>query len=226
MIPLVMLLVPETPAFFQPGVPDGAVDKINRSLKAFAKPPISALPALAAIGGQAQGDRHPGEPAPASGHAAAGVRLHVPHDDLLLHPQVGGADRVRHRLQPARRGERADLGQYRRRDRRRPVRPSCSRNGDIKWPTIVACWCWASVAVAWPSAWATTPCGLALRHLPDDVLPQCRDRRLLRRLRPGLPGLCARDRHRLRAWRRRARRGRLADHRRAFCSRRSATTSC
>src|SRR5690606_41581160 len=34
---------------------------------------------------QAQGDRNPFEPAVAAGHAAAGVRLPVPHADLLLH---------------------------------------------------------------------------------------------------------------------------------------------
>ncbi len=47
LIPIVMLLVPETPAFFAVRRPAGAVDKINRSLTAFSKPTISALPALA-----------------------------------------------------------------------------------------------------------------------------------------------------------------------------------
>jgi MFS family permease len=45
MIPLVVLLVPETPAFFAARRPDGAVAKINRSLKAFGKAAIEALPA-------------------------------------------------------------------------------------------------------------------------------------------------------------------------------------
>jgi MFS family permease len=44
MIPLVMLLVPETPAFFAARRPAGAVEKINRSLAAFRQPPIETLP--------------------------------------------------------------------------------------------------------------------------------------------------------------------------------------
>ena len=44
LIPLVMLLVPETPAFYSALRPDGAVEKINKSLRAFAKPAIEALP--------------------------------------------------------------------------------------------------------------------------------------------------------------------------------------
>jgi MFS family permease len=44
MIPLVMLLVPETPAFYAARRPEGALDKINRSLKALRQPPIDALP--------------------------------------------------------------------------------------------------------------------------------------------------------------------------------------
>jgi predicted MFS family arabinose efflux permease len=47
MIPLVLLLVPETPAFYAARRPDGALDKINRSLRAFAKPSISAMPEIA-----------------------------------------------------------------------------------------------------------------------------------------------------------------------------------
>jgi MFS family permease len=46
LIPLVALLVPETPAFFAARRPVGAVDKINRSLKAFGKPGVTELPAL------------------------------------------------------------------------------------------------------------------------------------------------------------------------------------
>jgi len=44
MIPLVMLLVPETPAYFAARRPAGALEKINRSLAAFGKPPIAGLP--------------------------------------------------------------------------------------------------------------------------------------------------------------------------------------
>ena len=44
MIPLVMLLVPETPAYFAARRPEGALDKINRSLRALRQPPIEALP--------------------------------------------------------------------------------------------------------------------------------------------------------------------------------------
>ena len=46
MIPLVMALVPETPAFYAATRPDNAVPRINRSLAAFGKPPIEALPEL------------------------------------------------------------------------------------------------------------------------------------------------------------------------------------
>jgi MFS family permease len=48
MIPLVMLLVPETPAFYAARRPEGALDKINRSLRALRQPPIDALPQVAA----------------------------------------------------------------------------------------------------------------------------------------------------------------------------------
>jgi predicted MFS family arabinose efflux permease len=44
MIPLVMLLVPETPAFYAARRPEGALDKINKSLRALRQPPIDALP--------------------------------------------------------------------------------------------------------------------------------------------------------------------------------------
>ncbi|BBC71834.1 MFS transporter [Altererythrobacter sp. B11] len=44
MIPLVMLLVPETPAYFAARRPEGALEKINRSLAAFRKPAITSLP--------------------------------------------------------------------------------------------------------------------------------------------------------------------------------------
>ena len=43
MIPFVMVFVPETPAFFAATRPANAVPRINRSLAAFAKPPISGL---------------------------------------------------------------------------------------------------------------------------------------------------------------------------------------
>lgn len=44
MIPLVMLLVPESPAYYAARRPDGAVEKINRSLRSLRQPPIDALP--------------------------------------------------------------------------------------------------------------------------------------------------------------------------------------
>lgn len=47
MIPLVLLLVPETPAFYAARRPKGAVEKINRSLRALQKPQIEALPEIA-----------------------------------------------------------------------------------------------------------------------------------------------------------------------------------
>lgn len=48
MIPLVALLVPETPAFFSATRPADAVARINRSLAAFGKAAIAALPAVVA----------------------------------------------------------------------------------------------------------------------------------------------------------------------------------
>jgi MFS family permease len=50
MIPLVMLLVPETPAFYTATRPADAVAKINRALAAFGKAPIAALAAATASG--------------------------------------------------------------------------------------------------------------------------------------------------------------------------------
>ncbi|MEO0033331.1 MAG: hypothetical protein RIS94_3089 [Pseudomonadota bacterium] len=44
LIPLVMLLVPETPAYFAARRPADAVERINRALRTFGKPAISALP--------------------------------------------------------------------------------------------------------------------------------------------------------------------------------------
>jgi MFS family permease len=46
MIPLVFLLVPETPAFFTARRPEGALEKVNRSLRALKKATIDALPPL------------------------------------------------------------------------------------------------------------------------------------------------------------------------------------
>ncbi|MFM5950294.1 MAG: MFS transporter [Novosphingobium sp.] len=47
MIPLVALLVPETPAFLVAARRAGALERINRSLAVFGKAPIAALPELA-----------------------------------------------------------------------------------------------------------------------------------------------------------------------------------
>ncbi|MBO9519191.1 MAG: MFS transporter [Porphyrobacter sp.] len=44
MIPLVMLLVPETPAFYAARRPEGALAKINKSLRALRQPEIAELP--------------------------------------------------------------------------------------------------------------------------------------------------------------------------------------
>ncbi|MBN8500075.1 MAG: MFS transporter [Sphingomonadales bacterium] len=46
MVPLVAVLVPETPAFFAATRPADALARINRSLVVFGKPPIAALPAV------------------------------------------------------------------------------------------------------------------------------------------------------------------------------------
>jgi len=48
MIPLVMLLVPETPAFYAARRPADALEKINKSLRALRQPPIDALPEIEA----------------------------------------------------------------------------------------------------------------------------------------------------------------------------------
>lgn len=50
MIPMVMLLVPETPAFYAARRPAGALEKLNRSLAAFGKPTIEALPLVDSTG--------------------------------------------------------------------------------------------------------------------------------------------------------------------------------
>src|SRR5690606_3262655 len=52
MTPLVVLLVPETPAYFVARRPEGAIDKVNKSLRAFGKEPVSALPELKLEGPQ------------------------------------------------------------------------------------------------------------------------------------------------------------------------------
>jgi MFS family permease len=44
MIPLTLLLVPETPAFFAARRPEGALEKINKSLRTFNLPAIAELP--------------------------------------------------------------------------------------------------------------------------------------------------------------------------------------
>ncbi|WP_338242624.1 MFS transporter [Aurantiacibacter hainanensis] len=46
MIPLVMLLVPETPAYFASRRPSRALEKMNKSLAAFGKPTVEALPII------------------------------------------------------------------------------------------------------------------------------------------------------------------------------------
>ena len=50
MIPLVMLLVPETPAFYVARRPEGALAKLNKSLRAFAKPEIPDMPVVKTTG--------------------------------------------------------------------------------------------------------------------------------------------------------------------------------
>lgn len=46
MIPLIVLLVPETPAFYAARRPEGALEKINRSLRTLRQPEISAMPTI------------------------------------------------------------------------------------------------------------------------------------------------------------------------------------
>lgn len=46
MIPIVMLLVPESPAYYAARRPEGALEKINRSLRTYGQPEISAMPVI------------------------------------------------------------------------------------------------------------------------------------------------------------------------------------
>ncbi len=50
MIPLVMALVPETPAYYVARRPAGALEKANKSLAAFGKPALAGLPSLEETG--------------------------------------------------------------------------------------------------------------------------------------------------------------------------------
>lgn len=50
MIPLIVWLVPETPAFYAARRPNGALEKINKSLRALRQPPVEALPEIKADG--------------------------------------------------------------------------------------------------------------------------------------------------------------------------------
>ncbi len=52
MIPLVIALVPETPAFLATQNKPGALERVNRSLRTLAKPEIAALPAVIETGPQ------------------------------------------------------------------------------------------------------------------------------------------------------------------------------
>ena len=59
MIPLIMLLVPETPAFFAARRRPDAVDRINKSLRAYKLPPVDSLPPLRADVAKAKVWGHP-----------------------------------------------------------------------------------------------------------------------------------------------------------------------
>jgi MFS family permease len=52
MIPLVLILVPETPAFLATQKKEGALHKVNRSLRAFGKPEVESLPKVVEEGPQ------------------------------------------------------------------------------------------------------------------------------------------------------------------------------
>ncbi len=86
---------------------------------------------------------------------------------------------------PARGGEHADLGQHRRRDRRVPVRLPAAASGTSR-ARLIACAVLGSAAVAYFGLGSDSLVGLARDGVPDDVLPQRGDRRLLRRLRARL----------------------------------------
>ena len=213
MIPLVMLLVPETPAFYAARRPEGALDKINRSLRALRKPPIDDAADISPTAPKPKVTDILSNPRlrPVTLLLAFGYMFHTHH--VLLHPQVRGADR--RRLPASRQPEAASTLTW--------ANIGGAIGGalfgflmtkwDIKGPTIAAA-VLGSVAVVSFGMGSDTLWGWRVGHVPDDVLPQRRDRRLLRRLRARLPGLCPRHRHRLRARRRPRRRGGLADHRR------------
>ena len=77
MIPLVALLVPETPAFYAAKRAPDALQKINRSLRALAKPVIDALPEVRS--GPKPRITDILSSRAAQGHVAACLRLHAPH---------------------------------------------------------------------------------------------------------------------------------------------------
>src|SRR5690606_17149907 len=52
MIPIVVLIVPETPAFLATQKKEGALERVNKSLRAFGKAAISALPTAVEEGPQ------------------------------------------------------------------------------------------------------------------------------------------------------------------------------
>lgn len=110
MIPLVLLLVPETPAYYAARRPDDAVRKINRSSKrcSFRSSTLcpNALPQPRSHGSgsaaQARSTTH---------HRVARARLHLPHHHLLLRVEVGHPDRRRPRVLARTGGRRTHLGQ-------------------------------------------------------------------------------------------------------------------
>ena len=153
MIPLVMLLVPETPAFHAARRKPDALERINRSLRALSSR-SSMRCRRSSRRAQAQGDRHPVQARPAQGHLAAGAGLHGPHVHVLLRAEVRRADRLGCRLHAAGGGQHADLGQHRRRHRRLPVRLPAEEVGhqgpDHRRHAAGRAWRWSI------SAWGTT----------------------------------------------------------------------
>jgi hypothetical protein len=184
MIPLVALLVPETPAFYAARRPEGALEKTNRSLRALRKPEITAMPEIS-----------PTAPKPKVTDILSNARLR-PVTLLLAFGYLFHTITFYYILKFA---------------------VQIVADSGFSQPEAASTLTWANIGGATggalfgflmrsgTSSGRRSPrrarlgggrrvrhgqrhaVGLARGHLPDDVLPQRRDRRLLRRLREGFP---------------------------------------
>ena len=212
LIPLVLLLVPETPAFLVVVRPARALERINRSLAVLRQPGIEAMPPVADQASKPKITDILSKPQlrKVTLLLAFGYMFHTITFYYILKwsPQIV-AD---FGYAPAQAGTVltwANIGGA----TGGALFGFLMMKWDIKWPTIILLLL-GSIAVAAFGVARETLEGLARGDLPDRLLHQRRDRRLLFGLRPRLPGPCPRDRHRPRARHRPHRRRRLADPRR------------